>query len=650
MHTRVKRTLVSAFTALTSVTLLATHAPLALASTSRTSAPQSEGQSSFQVFLPGVLNRPAGQAPAPTPSITPNPALSPTPSPTPGMSATPTPEPSATATQTPTPTPTETATPTATPTATTPPVIISYQVITPTALQPPILVVNASAPVTITIPQIAAGAPGTPGLSSTVLEQDPVVSTEWKLNHRLRIGAGVTLRVDPSTVTWLKLRSNASAATTLDRPTYVFLETVSGTLSFENTKVTSWDFVSNTEDSVIANGRAYVRASGPARMDIINSEFAYLGASEGGGGYGISWRDDDTSAARVTGNVIDSRLHHNYYGFYSYAASGMTIRGNKFYENVVYGFDPHDYSRDMLVENNEAYDNGNHGFIISRGCYNFVFRGNKSYRNKNLSSSNRAHGFMLDPGGSGGPQVASYNITLENNEAFDNEGYGIRMLDVQTSTIRNNRFANNYHGITIERNSFNNLIEGNTIFSNTLSGIQLTGATSGPAISARNNRIISNTIERNGAEQILISDTAADNAINSNTLIVVTTTAGSPAGIKVINNALNNTWSQNVIMGASSISRSVQVTPTAHMGLGAPTNLVLAGATLSGKAEPGARIEIFSSNSNKNAEHFEGFVIADASGDWSFTVPTGLWQGLYKTALQTVAGKGSSAFAPTIRP
>jgi parallel beta-helix repeat protein len=649
----VKRALTSALTLVTSAALLASQTPLALADTSGETRPSSEGQNSFRIFLPGVANKPASPqnpTPVPSPTITPDPRLSPTPSPTPDPNATatltPTPNPNASAT--PTPTPTETATPTATPTATaTPVVLISYQVITQS--QQPILVVNANAPVTITIPQIAAGSIGTTGLVTTVLEQDSAVSTEWELNHRIRIGEGVSLRVDSSTVTWLKMRSNASAATAEDRPTFVFLDTISGTLSFANTKVTSWDFPNNTFDSEHINGRAFVRATGPARMDIVNSEFAYLG-SNNGGSYGISWRDDDITAARVTGNVINSLFHHNYYGFYSFAARGMVIRDSKFYENDVYGFDPHDFTRDLLVENNEAYDNGNHGFIISRGCFNITFRGNKAYRNSNNSTSSRAHGFMLDPGGTSTQPYPSYNITLENNQAYDNEGYGLRMLDAQSSTVRGNTFTNNYHGITVERDSFNNLIENNTIVSSTISGIQLTGPSDGPVISARNNRVINNTIERSGAEQILIRDTASDNVINNNMLTIVTTTLSSPAGIKVIDSALNNTWSQNVIMGANSISRSVQMTPTVHMGLGAPSNLVLAGTTLSGKAEPGSTVQIFSSDNNKNTQFFEGAASVDSNGDWSYTVPAGIWKGEYKTASQTVTGKGSSAFAPPVRP
>ena len=49
--------------------------------------------------------------------------------------------------------------------------------------------------------------------------------------------------------------------------------------------------------------------------------------------------------------------------------------------NVGYGADPHDFSNAMVIDNNEAFENGNHGFIISRGFYNVVFTNNKAYSN-----------------------------------------------------------------------------------------------------------------------------------------------------------------------------------------------------------------------------------------------------------------------------
>ena len=99
-----------------------------------------------------------------------------------------------------------------------------------------------------------------------------------------------------------------------------------------------------------------------------------------------------------------------------------------------YGFDPHDFSHHFTIEDNESFANGNHGFIISRGCNNFTIRNNKSYNNFDASETSQAHGFMLDPGSpnSVDPQASSYDNILENNEAYGNEGYGVRILGSMT--------------------------------------------------------------------------------------------------------------------------------------------------------------------------------------------------------------------------
>ena len=129
----------------------------------------------------------------------------------------------------------------------------------------------------------------------------------------------------------------------------------------------------------------------------------------------------------------------------------MVFRGNRFHHNLGYGFDPHDFTHHVLVENNQAFENGNHGFIISRGCNNFVFRGNVSYNNHYRlgEAERRAHGFMIDPGSptSQYPQVASFDNLFENNQAYGNDGYGMRVLGANTNTIQSNTFRDNGQGI-----------------------------------------------------------------------------------------------------------------------------------------------------------------------------------------------------------
>jgi parallel beta-helix repeat protein len=577
--------------------------------------------------------------PTPTPTSTPSPGPSPTPTltPSPGPSPTPTLTPIASSTAT------ATRTPTATPVSGVQP---TYSVITEKGDQ--IVLVNGPGLI-VSIPQIAAGA------ASLAISPAPLLTQEstgiWRLNHRLRIGANTTLRVSPETVSWLKLRSDTSSATTtIDRASFVFLDTVNGSIVFSNTKVTSWDFIADAFDTTPKNGRAFVRAYGAARMDVLNSEMGYMGSPQGGGSYGLSWRDETKDAngvyvAGVTGDVIGSDIHHNYYGFFTFAAKNMTIRNNKFRDSDSYGFDPHDFSYDFLVEDNEAFNNGNHGFIISRGCYNFVFRRNKSYNNTYRvdTQSFRAHGFMVDPGGltsDGGPYTPSYDNLFEFNEAYGNQGYGLRLLDAYTTTVRNNTFRNNLRGITVERGSFGNRIENNTIRANTESGVQLLGDdTLG---NAHDNTVTGNRFEANGVEAILITRGAYRNTMSNNTMI------GNPTGIRASGSGADHVWSQNTISGTTSISRAIATTSTINLGVLPPGALSVSGLTLSGTAEPGATVEVYSSPDTRSAAFFEGTATANGSGNWTLTV-SAAWRGRNLTALQTVTGKGSSALATHFR-
>jgi parallel beta-helix repeat protein len=215
----------------------------------------------------------------------------------------------------------------------------------------------------------------------------------------------------------------------------------------------------------------------------------------------------------VTGDVVNSVFSYNYYGIYTYQARDMLFKGNKFHNNIGYGFDPHDFSHHFIVEDNEAYENGNHGFIISRGCNNFTFRNNKSYNNNySVDSQDRnAHGFMLDPGSPNSryPQEPSFNNILENNEAWGNDGYGLRVVGSINNTIKGNRFTGNLQGITLEQTSTGNLIENNTITDSTLYGIYLIGGADG-------NTLKGNTVIGSGKHGIYIK--TGNNSVVGNTL------------------------------------------------------------------------------------------------------------------------------------
>jgi parallel beta-helix repeat protein len=353
----------------------------------------------------------------------------------------------------------------------------------------------------------------------------------WQANASLFFNRGVTLTLGLDTAKWLKLRSQATdiqvaaAGGSYNYKSFVALRTYGGAILIDGVRITSWNPIANTYDTDIANGRSYVLAKYDARMDIKNADLSYLGSADGES-YGVAWRDINDSEApavlrtRVTGEVLNSTFSYNYYGIYTFQASNMVFRNNTFHHNIGYGFDPHDYSHHFVVEDNEAYANGNHGFIISRGCNNFVFRGNKSHDNRYTvtTEDRKAHGFMLDPGSPNSqfPQVASHDNLFENNSAWNNDGYGLRIVGSINNTVQNNSFANNLQGITLEQGSTGNKLLGNTISGSQIYGIYALGASDGATISG-------NTISGSGKHGIYFKtgkNTIDNNAVTGNGSLV----------------------------------------------------------------------------------------------------------------------------------
>ncbi|HEX5689832.1 MAG TPA: right-handed parallel beta-helix repeat-containing protein, partial [Roseiflexaceae bacterium] len=345
----------------------------------------------------------------------------------------------------------------------------------------------------------------------------------WQANASLFFNRGVTLTLTLDSVKWLKLRSQATniqpnATVTPNYHSFVAIRTYNGAILIDGVKITSWDPQKNDYDRDISNGRGYLLAKYDARMDIKNADLSYLGSADGES-YGVAWRDindadfPDVLRTRVTGTVLNSTFGYNYYGIYTFQASNMVFRSNKFHHNIGYGFDPHDFSHHFTIEDNEAYANGNHGFIISRGCNNFVFRRNTSHDNRySVSDEDRkAHGFMLDPGSptSRYPQAPSHDNLLENNAAWNNDGYGMRIVNSNDNTIRNNSFRDNLQGITVEQGGSGNLITGNTISGSQLYGVYLFGGADG-------NTISKNTISGSGKHGVYIKTGA--NTVDGNTI------------------------------------------------------------------------------------------------------------------------------------
>jgi hyaluronan synthase len=302
-----------------------------------------------------------------------------------------------------------------------------------------------------------------------LLEQ--VAPGEWILRANLYVGKDVTFIVDRREANYLKLKSDDSG--------FIWIRSETGNMLFSQTKITSWNEKDGTPDYNDKDGRAYITAKNSGRMDILNSELSYLGyvgspkrGGPFGGSYGVSWKikSQGLRDRLLTGVVRGSKFHNNYFGVYSFGATGLLFQENEFYDNIEYGLDPHDDSNNMLIENNKAYQNGNHGIILSKRCFNNVISGNTSY-------NNRLHGIMLDR--------SSNNNLVKGNTVYGDVD-GIAVYESNENVFLDNTIQNNVRGIRLNAGASRNFFENNIVTDNSR-GFYIYGK-------AQNNTLINNPI------------------------------------------------------------------------------------------------------------------------------------------------------------
>lgn len=191
---------------------------------------------------------------------------------------------------------------------------------------------------------------------------------------------------------------------------------------------------------------------------ITNSVIFGLGYS-GAKSYGITLSAGPTIVTKNAGEkkapvgaIIDNSLIDMYYGYYTYEAEHVDLIGNEYRENVIYGVDPHDRSKDLRIAYNTAYGTlKKHGIIVSREV-------DESYIIGNISFSNKGSGFMIDRDSTGNLVYA--------NEAYANKQDGITVFESACTLIAANRFdLNKRSGIKI-RNSWDVVLFDNEIKEN----------------------------------------------------------------------------------------------------------------------------------------------------------------------------------------
>jgi parallel beta-helix repeat protein len=288
----------------------------------------------------------------------------------------------------------------------------------------------------------------------------------WILNANIMVEGGAKFYVNSSDTSWLKINSTDGSA---------YYIGVRGSMQIDSTKITGWDTQRNTFAETDAHGhypRSFIKVlegSNPqARTDITNSEIAYLGYNQSRS-FGLSYYSGTDSI--IKGNKIHNLWHGFYSANYGYRVFYMTIENNHFYNNSLYGIDPHSGTHDIVIRNNTVFDNGKHGIICSQLCHDIVIENNRVYNNADT-------GIMLDK-----------NVTrsiIRNNIMNDNVAQIAIHNFSNFNQIYGNRMNGGEIGIEISDGSANNIVSDNEI-TGAVYGIHMPDA-------GHFNRLVSNDI------------------------------------------------------------------------------------------------------------------------------------------------------------
>lgn len=239
---------------------------------------------------------------------------------------------------------------------------------------------------------------------------------------------------------------------------------VEGTLYVHDSAIIGWSEAANAPARFRHERefRPFIVGWGGAKLYIADSRIAHLGYASTKA-FGLSLSQYSTTVAqrkiwaRPTGWFLNNEITDLWYGFYTWEADDVVLRGNRFHANIQYGIDPHDRSRRLIIaENIASGTRRKHGIIISRDVDDSYIIGNRSFEN-------RLSGIVLD-------RQCSNNV-IAHNLTYRNQSDGIVLSESPDNLVWNNLSTGNlHHGIRL-RNATGIRIQDSSAIANGLAGI-----------------------------------------------------------------------------------------------------------------------------------------------------------------------------------
>jgi poly(beta-D-mannuronate) C5 epimerase len=195
------------------------------------------------------------------------------------------------------------------------------------------------------------------------------------------------------------------------------------------------------------------------RLTIASSRLAHMGY-DAPSAYGVTLTVGDrtgTGSGRPSALIHDSEFRDLYYGFYSHAAKGVDIVGNRYVDSMRYGIDPHDGTEAMWVADNVVEGTRiAHGIIASHRVRNIIIHANRSIGNagsgialdRGSSAAVISGNVVVGNGGNGITLYESHEVAIDGNEIMYNAGSGIRLRQSSGISIAGNLVERNgKHGL-----------------------------------------------------------------------------------------------------------------------------------------------------------------------------------------------------------
>ena len=226
----------------------------------------------------------------------------------------------------------------------------------------------------------------------SALERNP--HGVWILNAKLKVSPLAKLIINRTDTSWLKITNQLFHE---NEPNFIL---ISGDAKIDGIKITSWDPFSTDVIRQNANGsisRPYIlinNSSGTA--NISNSEIAFLGFGLNPLKYGISYHSGGGG-----NNISNNTFHDMWDGFYSNSVGFITIKNNKYHDNLKYGIAMYQSSNDKIYNNlvessyasiyiaGSSLENHVYNNTMMNCTFGFYFADNKS--KNNLFENNNLH-------------------------------------------------------------------------------------------------------------------------------------------------------------------------------------------------------------------------------------------------------------------